>query len=158
VIDPVPKPDPGPGGGFDCADSATPSGVVAVADPIPGRYVVVFRDPQPGVRAARVEAMIQGFRQTHDVSEVTVFETAIAGLACSATAEEAERMAADPRVAFVQQEGRKRVSPIPAQEGATWGLDRIRPPRRAGLVSRNVRRVLRRPGAREHHRDVGAAR
>jgi subtilisin family serine protease len=124
VIDPVPKPDPGPGGGFDCADSATPSGVVAVADPIPGRYVVVFRDPQPGVRAARVEAMIQGFRQTHDVSEVTVFETAIAGLACSATAEEAERMAADPRVAFVQQEGRKRVSPIPAQEGATWGLDR----------------------------------
>jgi subtilisin family serine protease len=122
VIDPVP--DPGPGGGFDCASSATPSGVVPVADPIPGRYIVVFKDPQPGVRAAGVEATVQGFRQTHEISQLAVFDTAIAGFACSAAAEEAERMAVDPRVAFVQQEGRKRVSPIPAQEGATWGLDR----------------------------------
>ena len=124
VIDPVPDPDPAPGGGFDCASSATLSGVVPVADPIPGRYIVVFKDPQPGVRAAQVESMVQGFLQAHELSEVTVFQTAIAGFACSAAVEKAERMAADPRVAFVQQEGRKRVSPIPSQEGATWGLDR----------------------------------
>jgi subtilisin family serine protease len=37
----------------------------------------------------------------------------------------AERMAADPKVAFVQQVGRKRVAPLPAEQiGATWGLDR----------------------------------
>jgi subtilisin family serine protease len=122
VVDPIP--DPGPGGGFDCASSATPSGVVPVTDPIPGRYIVVLEDPQPGVRTARVEAMVQGFAQTHAISRLTVFDTAIAGFACSASAEEAARMASDPRVAFVQQEGRKRVSPIPSQEGATWGLDR----------------------------------
>jgi subtilisin family serine protease len=124
VIDPGPGPDPGPGGGFDCTSSALPSGVVPVADPIPGRYIVVFRDPQPGVRAARVEATVLGFQQTHELSQVAVFDAAIAGFSCSAAAEEAERMAADPRVAFVQQDGRKRVSPIPAQEGASWGLDR----------------------------------
>jgi subtilisin family serine protease len=122
VIDP--GPDPGPGGGFDCASSATPSGVVPVADPIPGRYIVVFKDPQPGVRAAGVGATAESFLQEHKLSQLAVFDAAIAGFSCSAAAEQAERMAADPRVAFVQQDGRKRVSPIPAQEGATWGLDR----------------------------------
>jgi subtilisin family serine protease len=124
VIDPVPQPGPGPGGGFDCASSTVPSGVVAVADPIPGRYIVVFEEPQPGVRRERIEATVQGFQQTHALSDVAVFDAAISGFSCSAAAEEAARMAADPRVAFVQQDGRKSVSPIPAQEGATWGLDR----------------------------------
>ena len=136
VIDPGPGPDPGPGGGFDCGSSATPSGVVPVADPIPGRYIVVFKDPQPGVRAAGVEATAQSLLQKHKLSQLVVFDAAIAGFSCSTAAEEeAEHMAADPpTVAFVQQDGRKQVSPIPAQEGATWGLDRTDqrdlPPRR----------------------------
>jgi subtilisin family serine protease len=124
VIDPIPNPDPGPGGGFDCESSALPSGLVSVADAIPGRYIVVFKDPQPGVRAAGVEATARSFLQEHELSEVAVFDSAIAGFSCGAAAEEAERMAADPRVAFVQQDGRKQVSPIASQEGATWGLDR----------------------------------
>jgi len=123
VIDPVPGPDPAPGGGFDCA-GPLPSGVVPNADPIPGRYIVVLADPQPGVRATAVEGTVAAFLREHELSEVAVFETALAGFSCSAAAEAAERMAADPRVAFVQQEGKKRVSPLPAQEGATWGLDR----------------------------------
>jgi hypothetical protein len=37
-------------------------------------------------------------------------------------------IADDPMVAFVQRNGRKRVSPRPSQqEGATWGLDRSDP-------------------------------
>jgi subtilisin family serine protease len=124
VIDPIPDPGPGPGGGFDCASSTAPSGVVTVSDSIPGRYIVVFADPEPGVRATRIEATVHGFLQTHTLSDVAIFDTAIAGFSCTTTAEEAERMARDPRVAFVQQDGRKRVSPLPAQEGATWGLDR----------------------------------
>ena len=120
----VPSPDPSPGVGFDCTSSAALSGVVPVEDPIPDRYIVVFKDPQPGVRASAVETTAQSFVREHALSQVAVFDAAIAGFSCSAAAAEAERMAADPRVAFVQQDGRKRVSPLPAQEGATWGLDR----------------------------------
>ncbi len=60
-----------------------------------------------------------------DISDVEVFDAALQGFACSAAVAKAEEMAADPRVAFVQQEGRKQVDPRPSQEDATWGLDRI---------------------------------
>jgi subtilisin family serine protease len=118
----VVDPSPGP---FECASAAGPSGVVSVEDPIPGRYIVVLKDPAPGVQAESVAATAQSFAQGYAVAEVRAFEHSLRGFACSATAAEAERIAADPRVAFVQQDGRKRVDPLPAQQlDATWGLDR----------------------------------
>jgi subtilisin family serine protease len=62
----------------------------------------------------------------HGIRDVQVFAAAINGFACTAAAPAAAEMAKDPRVLFVQQDGRKTVAPRPAADTpATWGLDRI---------------------------------
>lgn len=118
---PTPGPQPNPGG-FDCNAAAAVTGVVEVEDPVPDRYIVVLAAPAPGVRAA---ATIEALTRDYSVREVQVFSHAVQGFACSMDRTAAERMAADPGVAFVQQVGTKRVAPLPAEQiGATWGLDR----------------------------------
>ncbi len=121
TVNPIPD---DPESGFDCTASLELSGVVEVDDPIPGRYIVVFK-PQPAVTRAALTTTAQTFAKDVGISDVEVFDAALQGFACSAAAAKAEEMAADPRVAFVQQEGRKQIDPRPSQEDATWGLDRI---------------------------------
>jgi subtilisin family serine protease len=121
VIDPNPMP-------FDCSASQQLSGLIPVEDPIPGRYVVVFKDPAPGseaLTASAISATAQSIAGAYGATNVSVFDTAIQGFACNGSEADMRKVASDPRVAFVQQEGRKRVSPLTAQQvGATWGLDR----------------------------------
>ncbi len=120
--DPAPPPSTH---GFDCAASLDLSGVVSVEDPVPGRYIVVLKDGDGGPRAA-TEGILEEYARTMGVEKIAVFERALNGFACSAGDDAAERLAADPRVAFVQQDGRKSVTPQPGREDeATWGLDRI---------------------------------
>jgi subtilisin family serine protease len=121
-----PGPGPGPGPNplpFDCTAAAQISGVVAVEDPIPDRYIVVLGPPGPGLRPAaqRIETLTRDY----SLREVVIFSDALQGFACTMDRGAAERMAQEPGVAFVQQVGRKRVAPLPAEQiGATWGLDR----------------------------------
>ncbi len=121
-----PPSGPGPGPApFDCALLPDLSGFVTVEDPVPDRYIVVLKPAPAGARvpAADVARSLTGEFGTH---EVRPFEGTLRGFACHAGEQEARRMADDPRVAFVQQDGRKRVAPLPAQQvGATWGLDRL---------------------------------
>jgi subtilisin family serine protease len=118
---PPPGPDPNPGG-FDCNAAASISGVVEVEDPVPDRYIVVLAPAAPGVRQAET---IDALTRDYAVREVQVFSAAVQGFACGMDRSEAERMASDPGVAFVQQVGTKRIAPLPAEQiGATWGLDR----------------------------------
>ena len=122
--DPGPRPDPAPGP-FDCTAAPELSGVVEVEDPIPGRYIVVLKPPPAGTRITTA-GMAMSFTRMMDITDVEVFGDALQGFVCSGGPTAAEQIAADPRVAFVQQEGRKSISPLPAQNGeATWGLDRI---------------------------------
>ncbi len=124
IVEPGPGPGPGPQP-FECADVQELSGVIPVEDPVPGRYIVVLKERSLGVQQAGAQKISQIFARDHQVSDVEVFSSSIQGFACSAAQAEAEKMAADPRVAFVQQEGRKSVEPLPSQEDATWGLDRV---------------------------------
>jgi subtilisin family serine protease len=118
---PPPGPDPNPGG-FDCNAAASISGVVEVEDHVPDRYIVVLAPAAPGVRQAET---IDALTRDYAVREVQVFSAAVQGFACGMDRSEAERMASDPGVAFVQQVGTKRIAPLPAEQiGATWGLDR----------------------------------
>ncbi len=121
---PGPGPDPGPELGFDCDATSELTGVVQVEDAIPGEYLVVLKQPALGtVSASALTA--QAFAQELGITDVRTYDTAIEGFACKAEATAAQRMAADPRVAFVQEVGRKGIDPQPNQENATWGLDRI---------------------------------
>jgi subtilisin family serine protease len=115
-------PEP-PGAGFDCTDASSISGVVEVEDAIPDRYIVVMKRPAGGQAVAA--ATVQNLARTYGASAVETFSAAVPGFACQMSAGGARQMAADPNVAFVQQDGRKRVSPLPAADGeVTWGLDR----------------------------------
>jgi subtilisin family serine protease len=126
TVDPVPGPGPSPGPTpFDCAEATGLRGLIEVENPVEGRYIVVLKDTAPGAPAAAAAATVQSVVNDLGISDVQVFERSLRGFACSAGAQKVAEIASDPRVAFVQQEGRKRVDPIASQqEGATWGLDR----------------------------------
>ncbi len=109
---------------FDCA--APPQnlkGVVKVNAPIPGRYVVVLKPPAAGVRSvSEVRKIAERYPEARDV---VVFSKVLSGFSAAMDKSAAKRIAASPEVAFVQEEGRKSVSPRPApQANVTWGLDR----------------------------------
>jgi subtilisin family serine protease len=99
------------------------AGVVEVEDAIPDQYIVVLKQPAAGARMAA--AAVGSLASRYKASDVQMFRTAVPGFGCRMKAQQAEQMAADPDVAFVQQDGRKRVAPLPAAAAATtWGLDR----------------------------------
>jgi subtilisin family serine protease len=94
------------------------------SDPVPGRYIVVFKDgavSAAGLSAARAaddHARAYGVRRAH------VFSSAIQGYsAIGMTEAQARTIASDPSVAFVEEDGY--VHATVTQTGATWGLDRI---------------------------------
>ena len=109
---------------FDCA--APPQslrGLVKVKNPVPGRYIVVLKPPAAGVRSVSdVRKFAARYREVRDVA---VFSRVLSGFSGTMDANAARRIAASPEVAFVQQEGRKTVSPrVAPQANVTWGLDR----------------------------------
>jgi subtilisin family serine protease len=125
-------PGPPPGsGGFDCDRPPALAGVVEVAEPVPERYIVVLKPPaaEGGSRAwsrAEVQNAATTMAAAVGARDVRVFSAALGGFACSAGVDAVGRLAADPRVLFVQQAGRKSVAPLPAPDSAaSWGLDRI---------------------------------
>ncbi|MGH8707991.1 MAG: S8 family peptidase [Burkholderiales bacterium] len=130
--DGVTPPAPPPSTGFDCDRQPALSGVVPVQDPIPDRYIVVLKPQAAGAPAAlsarrtAIEAYVDSMAATYGARDVRAFAAAIEGFSCTAPAAVAAKMAEDPRVLFVQQDGRKAVGPRPAPAAvASWGLDRI---------------------------------
>lgn len=125
--DPVPEPEPTPDpvAGFDCDAAASVSGVVEVADPIEDRWIVVMHEPDPGTDDTVATSAVETLALSYGAQNVEPFEGTLRGFTCQASGSEIERIAQDPSVAFVQQDGRKSVTPQEAEAAeATWGLDR----------------------------------
>lgn len=109
---------------FDCA--APPqglTGLVKVKDPIPGRYIVVLKPPARGTRAL---ADVRSFAARYsELKDVVAFANVLSGFSATADRSTAKKIAANPEVAFVQEDGRKTVGPRSAPEAeVAWGLDR----------------------------------
>lgn len=84
---------------------------------IPGSYVVVLsgnRSP------AATRATTQSLATSYDAKVRKQFSASIKGFSASMTPEQAQKMAADERVAFVQQNQKFTVN----QDNPPWGLDR----------------------------------
>ncbi len=99
----------GPAGG--------PAGqVLRVRDAIAGQYIVAL---QPGTDAGVINELLGRFsgRLLHRYS------SAFHGFAGQFSAQQALALLADPRVRYVEQDGRVRLSAV--QEDAPWGLDRL---------------------------------
>jgi subtilisin family serine protease len=109
---------------YDCAAPPALKGVVKVKDPIPNRYVVVFKRSAVEARdSAKVAARFA------KASNVTAFTHALSGFVATMDARAAAEIAKDPQVAYVQQEGRKSIEPPRkgrrVEAKVPWGLDRI---------------------------------
>ncbi|GAA1870319.1 S8 family serine peptidase [Myceligenerans crystallogenes] len=92
------------------------------ADAIPGEYIVVLDDAQ--VPAGKVRTKAKGLAGKYGASVEGAYTKAVRGFSARMSAAEAAELAADPAVAFVEQNQRVSVaatqSPTPS-----WGLDRI---------------------------------
>ncbi|MFM9372215.1 S8 family peptidase [Streptomyces sp. Da 82-17] len=99
------------------------------ATAVSGSWIVVLDDtPKSAVGAAA-----QDLAERYDGALGQVYRNAVRGFSVKMGKAEALRLAADPRVAYVEQDAEVRLAPEPrgakrknaTQNGATWGLDRI---------------------------------
>ena len=104
------------------------AGELRTADqPIEGRYIVVLNENAARLAnerssAARVSIAAREIASTHRSKLVRTYEHALRGFVVEADDAALARLLADPRVAYVEEDGIATINPT--QSGATWGLDR----------------------------------
>jgi subtilisin family serine protease len=103
--------------------------LAGTADAVAGSYIVILKDAAVGGRAGSRTALAaagstsNGVAARYGAQVRRVYGAALNGFQASMAEAAAKRLAADPRVAYVEQD--QRVSLLATQSGATWGLDRI---------------------------------
>ena len=110
---------------------AAPTGEIryaGAADAVSGSYVVVLKGDAVGTAntlAARtaVPDRAAGLAKRYGGNVGTVWSSALTGYSAKMTPAQARRLAADPAVAYVEQD--RVMTTQGSQTGATWGLDRI---------------------------------
>jgi subtilisin family serine protease len=105
------------------AAQASQEKFVTVAKPIPGEYIVVLKDPEPGAVPTAVPVAAQSLTARYGGTSFAMYEYALRGFASQMKEEQARAMSADPEVAYVQEN--QVMTIIESQRGATWGLDRV---------------------------------
>lgn len=108
----TPTPPP-TGPGFDCDSQPALKGLVPVANAIAGQYIVVLKD-----RTNRIQPLMAA-------QGVTNVQTLSSGYAAKIAQQALAKILDDPNVEYVQMDGIKTVSPMPAEATVLWGLDRI---------------------------------
>ena len=98
------------------------------AKPINGQYIVVLKPQAASLagesnRADRVPVAAKAIAAQHRVSLLRSYDHVLRGFVVKADDKALSALLADPRVAYVEQDGIATLSTI--QTGATWGLDRI---------------------------------
>lgn len=96
--------------------------------PIDGQYIVVLKPQAASLagesnRTARVPVAAKTIAAQHRASLVRSFDHVLRGFVVKADGNALAALLADPRVAYVEQDGIATLSTI--QTGATWGLDRV---------------------------------
>ncbi len=93
---------------------------------IPYRYIVVFKD-QATMSASGVQISVATIASQmgnkYGASVERTYQHAIKGAAVTMDLKQAQAMAQDPSVAYVEQD--QRISVVATQTNATWGIDRI---------------------------------
>ncbi|MGW5051363.1 S8 family peptidase [Actinokineospora sp. NPDC004072] len=109
------------------AGLATPAsaaeGVILRADQpdsVPGAYLVMFKDSAVSAASTASKA---GELARKFAGRITYTYPALNGFAVDLSAAQARKLAADPAVAYVEQD--RRVRALDTQSNPTWGLDRI---------------------------------
>jgi subtilisin family serine protease len=111
---PTPTPTQAPGPAIRGADSASA---------VPGEYIVVFKDT-PAVRAAGIEGRAHTLVGQHQGRLMGVWHSVLHGFGAAMSEAQARALAADPDVAYVEQNQRIQVAST-QDNPPSWGLDRI---------------------------------
>jgi serine protease len=96
--------------------------LLATADAVPGRYVVVLNGG--GGEVGIASAMAQQVASAYGGKVHHTYGAALQGFAATLTPEAVAALRMDPRVKYVAQDGMAYPTQT-TQPGATWGLDRI---------------------------------
>jgi subtilisin family serine protease len=86
--------------------------------PIPGQYIVVFRDD-----VADASGLSQRMSNEHAAQRLHTYTGVLKGFAARMSPQAAEALSRNPNVAYVEQD--QEVTLTATQSGATWGIDRI---------------------------------
>lgn len=89
---------------------------------VPGEYIVVLRET-PELAGQSVSVTARSLVAAHGGEVVRTYGHALKGYWARMSEAQAQALAADPQVAYVQENGH--VSLHTTQTGATWGLDRV---------------------------------
>ena len=109
-------------GGSEPAFKHVPSGTVLRAErPVPGQYLVVFNEGR--VAKDAVDAQADELARRHGGRVFASWRHAVRGFAARMSTAQAQAVAQDPRVAWVEEDAEIHLDTT--QTGATWGLDRI---------------------------------
>ncbi len=100
----------------------------AAKSPIQGQYIVVLKEGAASLAgerssAARVSSVARDMAGKHRAKVVRTFDRALRGFVAQADDAALARLLADPKVAYVEEDGI--VSINATQAGATWGIDRV---------------------------------
>jgi serine protease len=112
-----------------CASlTATAGEFRTVKQPIPGQYIVVLKDNAASLASersslSRVSVVSRDIATKHRAKLVRSYNNVLRGFVARADDKSLARLLADPRVAYVQEDGV--VSIAASQSNATWGIDRI---------------------------------
>jgi subtilisin family serine protease len=92
------------------------------------RYIVTLKAAAAGsleVESVEAfEARVAGLAQTYGLTDVAAFPR-VSQFAAGLSRDQRRRLRRDPSVLFIEQDGRKSVSPLAGQPAESWGLDRI---------------------------------
>ncbi|HYC52861.1 MAG TPA: S8 family peptidase [Gemmatimonadaceae bacterium] len=86
--------------------------------PIPGQYIVVFKDD-----VTDAPGLSQRMSNEHAAQRMYTYTGVLKGFAARMSPQAAEALTRNPNVAYVEQD--QEVSLAATQTGATWGIDRI---------------------------------
>ena len=101
----------------------------AAAEPVLDSYVVVLKpdsarsEREPQSQRPLVAVLAQHLGRSHHGTVRDIYQYALKGFSVQLTAEQAQALAADERVEYVEQD--QAVQAFATQSPATWGLDRI---------------------------------
>ncbi len=97
--------------------------------PVSGQYIVVLKK---GELAARQQSAAEAAKAMTGAELLHTYDHAMSGFAAKMSEDEARRLLADPRVAFIEEDGvveamemEQEILPAATQPGAPWNLDRL---------------------------------
>jgi serine protease len=97
-------------------------------NPVQGQYIVVLKDNAASLAnerssVSRVSVVARDMASRHRAKLVRSYNNVLRGFVARADDKALARLLADPRVAYVEEDGM--VSVNATQTGATWGIDRV---------------------------------